>query len=135
MTFLCSNPKDKRIWKCDFSNNSLCDIFSILKVCQLRLQISRSILEKNPVLHSGSYKCLGCVHEAELRCRHGVWELNTFRVSLVPFHIGEGRSFSLIMGPSQPDSFKGVHSMHPQAPNIFRRALCRMKKRHERVGS
>lgn len=89
---------------------------------------------KNTVLLSEYYKCLSCVHKAELGCRHDVWELNTFGVSLVPFHMGEGRSFSPILRPFEPDSFKGVHLMQPQAPNIFRRVLCRMKKRRERGG-
>lgn len=89
---------------------------------------------KNTVLLSECYNCLSCVHKAELGCRHDVWELSTFRVSLVPFHTGEESSFSLIVGPFEPDSFKGVHLMQPQALKIFRRALCRMKKRKERGG-
>lgn len=77
--------------------------------------------------------CVVCTR-AKLRCRHGVWDLNTFRVSLVPFYIGEGSSFSLIMWPFEPDCFKDVHLMDPEAPNIFDRALCRMKKRKDRGG-
>lgn len=77
--------------------------------------------------------CVLCTR-AEPGCRHGVWDLNTFRVSLVPFQIGEGSSFSLFMEPFEPDCFKDVHLMDPEAPNIFHRALCRMKKRKERGG-
>lgn len=109
-----------------------CDFFSIVKECQLCLQISKSILEKTLFCTVDITNVYFVCTRAELRCRHGVWDLNTFRVSLVPFRIGEGSSFSLIMGPFESEYFKDVHLMNPEPPNIFHRVLCRMKKRKER---
>lgn len=70
-----------------------------------------------------------CAKGAKVGCRLGVWDLNTFRVSLAPFRVGEGSSFSLFLGPFEPICFKDVCLMDPEAPNIFHRALCRQKQR------
>lgn len=50
-------------------------------------------------------------------------------MSLAPFRIGKGSSFSPFMGSCETDGFKDVHLMDPEAPNIFHRALCRQKQR------
>lgn len=70
-----------------------------------------------------------CAKGAKVGCRLGVWDLNTFRVSLAPFQVGEGSSFSLFLRPFEPVCFKDVCLMDPEAPNIFHRALCRQKQR------
>ena len=69
-----------------------------------------------------------CAKGVKVVYRLGVWDLNTLRVSLAPFPIGEGSSFSLFMGPFEPVCFKDVHLMDPEAPNIFHRALYRQKQ-------